>query len=220
MENFDIFYASNLAAKCMIIFRTYINMMGDIVKKKFKQGKNPFLFNYIKELKHNQLLRGIDPCVVLANPGMLQSGISRDYFEMWCQDEKNCVIFTGYCCENTFGKKIQMDPNSIQRKDGAITPVKLQIYNISFSAHADFRETSEFIEKLHPKNVILVHGFKQRMFELKNELQKKYKGEIKFFSPENCAGQDFLFDPEIEINVRLLYDLDYLIRLLGIWPKS
>jgi len=71
MENFDIFYASNLAAKCMIIFRTYINMMGDIVKKKFKQGKNPFLFNYIKELKHNQLLRGIDPCVVLANPGML-----------------------------------------------------------------------------------------------------------------------------------------------------
>jgi len=180
-------------------------MMGDMVKKKFKQGKNPFMFNYIKELKHNQLLKGIDPCVVLANPGMLQSGISRDYFEMWCKDEKNCILFTGYCCDNTFGKKIQNEPKFVTKKDGTSTPVKLQVCNISFSAHADFRETSEFIEKLHPKNVILVHGFKQRMFELKKELQNKYKGEIKFFSPENCSGQDFEFDPQITVNVNRIY---------------
>ena len=30
---------------------------------------------------------------------------------------------------------------------------------LSFSAHADFKETSEFIQLLNPKNVILVHGF-------------------------------------------------------------
>ena len=46
-------------------------MMGDIVKMKFKQGINPFMFKYIKALENNKLFNGIDPCVVLSNPGML-----------------------------------------------------------------------------------------------------------------------------------------------------
>jgi cleavage and polyadenylation specificity factor subunit 3 len=40
--------------------------------------------------------------VVMASPGMLQQGLSKSLFQKWCHDEKNGVLFTGYCVENTF----------------------------------------------------------------------------------------------------------------------
>ena len=36
------------------------------------------------------------PCVVLASPGMLQSGFSRSLFDRWCEDARNGVILAGY----------------------------------------------------------------------------------------------------------------------------
>ncbi|KAI8420531.1 hypothetical protein MSG28_008997 [Choristoneura fumiferana] len=44
------------------------------------------------------LITGIDhfedigPCVILASPGMMQSGLSRELFESWCTDPKNGVM--------------------------------------------------------------------------------------------------------------------------------
>lgn len=46
----------------------------------------------------------IGPCVVLAAPGMLQSGLSRELFEQWCPDPKNGCIIAGYCVEGTLAK--------------------------------------------------------------------------------------------------------------------
>ena len=44
------------------------------------------------------------PCVVLASPGMLQNGLSRELFEKWCVDSKNGCIIAGYCVEGTLAK--------------------------------------------------------------------------------------------------------------------
>lgn len=41
------------------------------------------------------------PCVVLASPGMLQSGTSRELFELWAPDSRNGLIVTGYSVEGT-----------------------------------------------------------------------------------------------------------------------
>lgn len=44
----------------------------------------------------------IGPCVVMASPGMMQSGLSRELFESWCSDPKNGVIIAGsYSIVNT-----------------------------------------------------------------------------------------------------------------------
>jgi cleavage and polyadenylation specificity factor subunit 3 len=32
--------------------------------------------------------------------------LSREIFEKWCHDEKNGIIITGYCVENTLAKEI------------------------------------------------------------------------------------------------------------------
>lgn len=50
----------------------------------------------------------IGPSVVLASPGMMQSGLSRELFESWCTDKRNGVIIAGYCVEGTLAKVIQL----------------------------------------------------------------------------------------------------------------
>ena len=46
----------------------------------------------------------IGPSVVMASPGMMQSGLSRELFENWCTDKRNGCIIAGYCVEGTLAK--------------------------------------------------------------------------------------------------------------------
>ena len=46
----------------------------------------------------------IGPSVVMASPGMMQTGLSRELFENWCTDRRNGVIIAGYCVEGTLAK--------------------------------------------------------------------------------------------------------------------
>ena len=39
----------------------------------------------------------------------------------------------------------------------------MQVYNMSFSAHADSKGIMELLTHLEPRNVFLVHGEKQKM---------------------------------------------------------
>ena len=41
------------------------------------------------------------PCVVMAAPGMLQSGLSRRLFERWCDDERNGLVLADILVQGT-----------------------------------------------------------------------------------------------------------------------
>lgn len=44
------------------------------------------------------------PCVVLATPGMLQVGPSRELLELWAPDPRNGLVITGYSVEGTLAR--------------------------------------------------------------------------------------------------------------------
>lgn len=44
------------------------------------------------------------PCVILASPGMLQTGLSRELLELWAPDARNGLIVTGYSVEGTMAR--------------------------------------------------------------------------------------------------------------------
>jgi cleavage and polyadenylation specificity factor subunit 3 len=44
------------------------------------------------------------PCVVLASPGFMESGPSRELFELWAPDSRNGLIVTGYSVEGTLAR--------------------------------------------------------------------------------------------------------------------
>ena len=50
-------------------------------------------------------------------------------------------------------------------------PLKATVEPISFSAHADYTQTSGFVQKMAPANVILVHGEHKEMDRLKRSLE-------------------------------------------------
>lgn len=192
LQKIPIYYASSLAKKSMAVFQTYINMMNDKIRKQFDIS-NPFIFKHISNLKSIDHFEDKGPCVIMAAPGMLQSGLSKQLFEMWCSDPRNGVVLPGYCVEGTLAKRIMAEPSEIALSTGAIVPLRMTIQTISFSAHSDCAQTKEFIEAINPPHVILVHGDVNNCNRLKQELQKKFEERIKVYTPKNCETIEIMF---------------------------
>ena len=49
-------------------------------------------------------------------------------------------------------------PTHVTTLDGERVPFHMSVASVNFSAHADYKETSEFVRELRPSHVILVHG--------------------------------------------------------------
>ena len=137
---------------------------------------NPFAFQYIHNLKTSVNISPELPCVVLASPGMLQSGVSRQLFDQWASDSKNGVIIACYAVENTLAKDLIVNPPSdVTTLEGKMQPLNCLVDHVSFSAHVDFVQNKNFISKIKPKHIILVHGQKDEMGRLKSALTLQFR---------------------------------------------
>ena len=113
------------------VYQTYIGAMNERIRRQIAIS-NPFVFKHISNLKvcsagytqddvpgavslppiclpppfwqNVEQFDDIGPCVIMASPGMMQSGLSRQLFEAWCTDKRNGVIVAGYCVEGTLAK--------------------------------------------------------------------------------------------------------------------
>ncbi|CAI5684790.1 unnamed protein product [Oreochromis niloticus] len=199
LHDIPIYYASSLARKCMAVYQTYINAMNDKIRKAININ-NPFVFKHISNLKSMDHFDDIGPSVVMASPGMMQSGLSRELFESWCTDRRNGVIIAGYCVEGTLAKHIMTEPDEITTMSGQKLPLKMSVDYISFSAHTDYQQTSEFIRALKPPHVILVHGEQNEMARLKAALIREYEDNdevhIEVHNPRNTEAVTLNFRGE------------------------
>ncbi|XP_071390907.1 cleavage and polyadenylation specificity factor subunit 3-like isoform X1 [Centroberyx affinis] len=199
LHDIPIYYASSLARKCMAVYQTYVNAMNDKIRKAININ-NPFVFKHISNLKSMDHFDDIGPSVVMASPGMMQSGLSRELFESWCTDKRNGVIIAGYCVEGTLAKHIMSEPDEITTMSGQKLQLKMSVDYISFSAHTDYQQTSEFIRALKPPHVILVHGEQNEMARLKAALIREYEDNdevhIEVHNPRNTEAVTLNFRGE------------------------
>ncbi|KAF2461911.1 metallo-beta-lactamase superfamily protein [Lineolata rhizophorae] len=242
-RRFPIYYLSNLAKRCMLVYQTYISAMNDNIKRLFRErnaaaaaasieaqegggvdGKatqpgggeptlaGPWDFRFVRSLKSLDRFEDVGGCVMLATPGMLQNGASRELLERWAPDPRNGVIMTGYSVEGTMGKLILREPDQIQavmtRQGGGwgggwnaprgkiagqqgeiMVPRRCSVEEYSFAAHVDGQENREFIEEVGAPVVVLVHGERNNMTRLKSKLMSLNADKpvpVKIFSPANC----------------------------------
>ncbi|KEY66430.1 hypothetical protein S7711_06170 [Stachybotrys chartarum IBT 7711] len=221
-QQYPIYYASNLARKCMLVYQTYVGAMNDNIKRLFRErmaeaeasgdgaGKGgPWDFKYIRSLKNLDRFDDVGGCVMLASPGMLQNGVSRELFERWAPSDKNGVIITGYSIEGTMARQIMQEPDHVPavmsrtmasrtmtgaRRNPAdgekmMIPRRCSVHEYSFAAHVDGVENREFIEEVAAPVVILVHGEQHNMMRLKSKLlslNASKTSKVKVFSPRNC----------------------------------
>jgi len=194
-----IYYASSLAKKCMAVYQTFVNSMNERIRRQIAVS-NPFVFKHISNLKGIDHFDDIGPCVVLASPGMMQSGLSRELFETWCTEKKNGCIVAGYCVEGTLAKHILSEPEEITAMNGQKLPLNMQVDYISFSAHTDYKQTSGFIRKLKPPHVVLVHGEANEMSRLKSALIREYEADpthdLEVHNPRNTFSVELYFRGE------------------------
>ena len=194
LHGVPIYYASTVAKKCMRIYETYINTMNHHIIDAHARGANPWQFSHVRNLSNVREFDDSQPMVVMASPGMMQSGLSRELFEGWCSDRRNGLMMPGYSVAGTLAHHVLNEPKDITTSAGDRVPVNLSINYVSFSAHSDYAQTSEFIAKLRPYHVILVHGGEDEMARLKSELSSKYDPNVTaFYNPRNCQTVQLRF---------------------------
>jgi cleavage and polyadenylation specificity factor subunit 3 len=185
LQNIPIYYASNLARRCMSIYSTYTNFMNDNIKRLFYErmrqaeeaGKDPSTagpwdLRFIRSLRSLERFEDIGSCVMLATPGMMQNGASRELLERWAPDSKNGVIITGYSVEGTMAQKLLNEPDTIegvmtrqkeqggrralqhQNKDQQVIQRRCTVNEYSFAAHVDGQQNCDFIEEARPKHIV------------------------------------------------------------------
>ena len=82
----------------------------------------------------------------------------------------------------TFGNRV-LTGEKLINIDGRDVQVNLQVFSMSFSAHADSKGIMELLTHLEPKNVLLVHGEKQKMKVLAENVETKL--QVPCFYPPN-----------------------------------
>ncbi|EPR79919.1 Cleavage and polyadenylation specificity factor [Spraguea lophii 42_110] len=202
LHKIPIYYASALAKRCMGVYQTYINTMNERIQK-ISKIKNPFIFNHVKNLKSIDNYNHQGPCVMMASPGMLQSGLSRELFELWCEDGRNGIIIPGYSVNGTLAKEIMSEPSEIEAMDGKKLKLNMSVDYISFSAHVDFIQNKEFINICNPEVLILVHGEFNEMTRLKNVLQTKQdvSKDLKILTPKNGETETIHVEQSISVKI-------------------
>jgi cleavage and polyadenylation specificity factor subunit 3 len=179
-QSYPIYYASNLAKKCMSTYHRYILSMNENIRnlqnKKIAEAQKaglsinevgPFNFEYIRALKSIERFDDVGPCVMLASPGMMQNGASRELLERWAPNEQNGVIITGYSVEGTMARTLLDEPEyvtaSMTRKRDAVVgratdevriPRRCSVQETSFAAHVDGQQNREFVEEVNPEVVV------------------------------------------------------------------
>ncbi|KAF8556151.1 Metallo-hydrolase/oxidoreductase [Imleria badia] len=203
LHNVPIYYASSLARKCMAVYQTYIHTMNSNIRSRFAKRDNPFVFKHISNLPQprgweRKIAEG-PPCVVLASPGFLQTGPSRELLELWAPDPRNGLIITGYSIEGTLARDIMTEPEEIISLKGHSIPRKISVDYISFSAHVDYSQNSEFIEQVKAQHVVLVHGEQTAMGRLRAAMTARYKDrdeDVKIHTPRNLETLELSFRGE------------------------
>jgi cleavage and polyadenylation specificity factor subunit 3 len=200
LQKIPIFYCTPMANKCLRIFETYTALCSEKVQEEANNCHNTWRsMKYVKNFADsggpewdNKIMAPGQPCVVLAAPGMLQSGTSRELFEHWCSDRRNGIVLTGYSVGGTLAHDLQSDPEVITLPDGRRLPLKCSTRFISFSAHSDYGQTREFIAATRTPHVILVHGEQNLMRRLRDRLAAEFP-QISCSNPQNTQTVELTF---------------------------
>lgn len=214
LQHIPIYYASAIAQRCMPVYQTYVNMMNDNVRRRFEVS-NPFDFKYVKNVRQRDSFTDDGPCVFMASPGMLQSGLSRELFERWCTNKRNGLVLTGYSVDGTLAKKVLNCPERITRLDGKEVPLACSVQYVTFAAHTDCKQTTTFVEDVKPTHTILVHGEWNNMTRLRDHLDGHFN--------KNASGSDRkpmrLYTPRNCQVVKLTFQDKKMARAIGVLPN-
>lgn len=116
-----------------------------------------------------------EPCVIVTTSGMLNGGPVITYLRLLADDPKNSILLTGYQVEDTNGRMLVEKGHIIDPDTRKKTTVQAGVKQYDFSAHADQKGLLEIVERVKPKDVILMHGSPEATTAMEEKLEGKYR---------------------------------------------
>lgn len=203
--------------------------------KRILKGNEPFYTKEIQPVAPNQkreeLMTGSDPVIFLSSSGMLTGGPSTQYAARLAASEDACIIITGYQDEESPGRQllnaIEHPEDAVLTLNGTSVPVKCRICQVGLSAHGDKSEIMSLLERISARHVFLVHGNREVIQELGNELASEdYRRRI--YLPEcgqeyeitfNNKRKQLSFRPEFTMQMAAPFRREDEKRLWGYWQS-
>lgn len=189
-------YVDGMVRDINIMYTRNPTYLKNALGKRVLKGNEPF---YTKEIqpvsatqKRDELLKIKGPAIFLSSSGMLTGGPSAQYAKELAAMENACIIITGYQDEESPGRQLlNLLENPEERSltiNGSTIPVKCRIEQVGLSAHGDKSEIMALLDRLSARRIFLVHGNREVIDELGNELAAEdYRRQI--FLPE--CGQAY-----------------------------
>eukprot|EP00792_Barthelona_sp_PAP020_P003887 TRINITY_DN1734_c0_g1_i1.p1 TRINITY_DN1734_c0_g1~~TRINITY_DN1734_c0_g1_i1.p1 ORF type:complete len:752 (+),score=207.84 TRINITY_DN1734_c0_g1_i1:329-2257(+) len=190
-EDIPIYYVSGVARKCMPLFEAFCLAQNEEIQNQVIAG-NPWSMPQVKYMNDIRDIPDDKPCVVLASPGMMQSGVSHELFIRWMDGHNNLLLLTGYMVHGTPGKWAEEHRKKGKEayygyngKDGVQynKRMNMRVEKLTFSAHSDKEKTINFIDAIGVKNVVLVHGNDKNM-DILRDFFLDQKPKLEVFTPK------------------------------------
>ncbi len=177
LPRIKVFVDSPLSTNATEIYRNHEECFDHEIMKHLRSDPDPFGFGgltYIQdanESKQLNLLR--EPCIIISASGMAEAGRVVHHIRNNIENERNAILFVGFCAEGTLGSRIRKKPEYV-KIFGEEKKIRAQIEIMdSFSAHADHDEILQFLnplDKKRIKKVFLVHGEQESQQALQNAM--------------------------------------------------
>ncbi len=178
LQPVPIYVDSPLSTNATEVYRLHPECFNEIIHTFLREKSNPFgmeNLTYIRELAHSKKLNELkDPAIIISASGMAEAGRVRHHLHNNIGDEKNLVLFIGYCAEHTLGCQILRGQNPVNIF-GEPHAVRAHIASIdAFSGHADREELKRYVERLTGdiKVISVIHGEEQQCLALAETLRK------------------------------------------------
>jgi len=119
------------------------------------------------------------PCIIIATNGMMVENTPSARIARWMiQEERHGIFFCGYIDPDTLGYRVfhsrQGDRISFSPREEPVEVKNSHIKRFYLSSHADRSQLLDVARSLEPKVIVLVHGQKEGMDSLQEELGKEF----------------------------------------------
>ncbi|GJP53268.1 hypothetical protein CLOM_g12440 [Closterium sp. NIES-68] len=197
-----IYLSAGLTSQATVFYKTLLTWTNQHIQSAHA-NRNIFDFRHVRPFDR-ALLESPAPMVLFATPGMLSGGLSLQAFKSWAPHPQNLLVLPGFCMAGTVGGKIMAMASANAAAAGggggggggegggggrvAIdqstqVAVNCQVHVLSFSPHTDAKGITDLIRHLAPRHVILVHGERAKMAQLRDKISSQMG--IPCFTPAN-----------------------------------
>ena len=184
IPNVPVYVDSPLAVNATEIFRLHPECFNREVYDFLFEKRNPFGFEgltLIRSVDKSKELNASDQqAIIISASGMCEAGRILHHLRNSVEDERNTILFVGYCADNTLGSKIRRGDEEIRIfGDWFKLKAKVEIMD-SFSGHADHSELMDYFESIKgPKSKVwLVHGESSRSEALCEALREVHGNDV------------------------------------------